>query len=220
MQTTALADFDNHSLISTINVVRTVIAAAAQPTAAKIADVFGRLELIYVSVTFYVVGTIIEASSHNVSTFCAGAVIYQIGLTIITFLVEVIVADISSLRSRLLWSYIAATPFIINTWVSGNIAQSVLETTTWRWGVGMWAIIYPVLSMPLIISLLVAARRAAKRGDLDNLTLQSRRSGLRLRCIDLFWTLGKHSFIEDHGASLTVYPQMSLVCYLSLQCLL
>ena len=95
MQTTALADFDNHSLISTINVVRTVIAAAAQPTAAKIADVFGRLELIYVSITFYVVGTIIEASSHSVSSFCAGAVIYQIGLTIVTFLVEVIVADTS-----------------------------------------------------------------------------------------------------------------------------
>lgn len=138
------------------------------------------------------VGTIIETFSHNVSAFCAGAVIYQIGLTIITFLVEVIVADISSLRSRLLWSYIAATPFIINTWVSGNIAQSVLDTTTWRWGVGMWAIIYPVLSMPLVISLLVAARRARKRGDLDGLKLASHRRGFRLGCLDLFWKLGEH----------------------------
>jgi SIT family siderophore-iron:H+ symporter-like MFS transporter len=220
MQTTALADFDNHSLISTINVVRTVIAAAAQPTAAKIADVFGRLELIYVSITFYVVGTIIEASSHSVSSFCAGAVIYQIGLTIVTFLVEVIVADISSLRSRLLWSYIAATPFIINTWVSGNIAQSVLETTTWRWGVGMWAIIYPVLSMPLIISLLVAARRAAKRGDLDNLKLDGQRGGFKSRCTDLFWNLGKHSLTKDRGTLLIVLRQMSLAFYSSLQCLL
>jgi len=192
-------------------VVRTVIAAAAQPTAAKVADVFGRLELIYVSVTFYVVGTIIEASSHSVSSFCAGAVIYQIGLTIVTFLVEVIVADISSLRSRLLWSYIAATPFIINTWVSGNVVQSVLETTTWRWGVGMWAIIYPVLSMPLIISLLVAARRAAKRGDLDNLTLHNHRRGFRLRCLDLFWTLGKSLFLHDLDGLLIAPYQMSLV---------
>lgn len=137
------------------------------------------------------VGTIIETFSHTVSAFCAGAVIYQVGLTIITFLVEVIVADISSLRSRLLWSYIAATPFIINTWVSGNIAQSVLDTTTWRWGVGMWAIIYPVLSMPLVISLLVAARRARKRGDLDGLKLASHRRGFRLGCLDLFWRLGE-----------------------------
>lgn len=178
--------------------MRTVIAAAAQPTAAKIADVFGRLELVYLSVIFYSVGTVIEAASRNVSTFCAGAVIYQIGLTIITFLVEVIVADISSLRSRLLWSYIAAMPFIVNTWVSGNIAQSVLETTTWRWGVGMWAIIYPALSMPLIISLLVAARRAAKRGDLDNLSLKSHRRGFRSRVLDLFWSLGKIPLSRRH----------------------
>ncbi|KAI7226420.1 hypothetical protein KC352_g15717, partial [Hortaea werneckii] len=115
-QTTALSTFGEHSLISTVNVVRTVISAAAQPTAGKIADVFGRLEVVYVSVLFYVVGTIIQASSNTVGTFCAGAIIYQIGLTVITFLVEVIVADITSLRSRLLWSYIAATPFIINTW--------------------------------------------------------------------------------------------------------
>lgn len=200
--------------------MRTVIAAAAQPTAAKIADVFGRLELIYVSITFYVVGTIIEASSHSVSTFCAGAVIYQIGLTIVTFLVEVIVADISSLRSRLLWSYIAATPFIINTWVSGNIAQSVLETTTWRWVVWMWAIIYPVLSMPLVISLVVAARRAAKRGDLDNLTISSQRRGFRVQCSDLFWSLGKLSSSKDRDGLLIVPYQMSLAFYLSLQCLL
>lgn len=200
--------------------MRTVIAAAAQPTAAKIADVFGRLELIYVSITFYVVGTIIEASSHSVSAFCAGAVIYQIGLTIVTFLVEVIVADISSLRSRLLWSYIAGTPFIINTWVSGNIAQSVLETTTWRWGVGMWAIIYPVLSMPLVISLVVAARRAAKRGDLDNLTISSQRRGFRVQCSDLFWSLGKLSSSKDRDGLLIVPYQMSLAFYLSLQCLL
>ena len=188
--------------------MRTVIAAAAQPAAAKIADVFGRLELIFVSITFYVVGTIIEASSHSVSTFCAGAVIYQIGLTIVTFLVEVIVADISSLRSRLLGSYIAATPFIINTWVSGSVAQSVLKTTTWRWGVGMWAIIYPVLSMPLVISLLVAARRARKRGDLDGLTLHGRRRSFRLRCLDLFWALGKHSFTKARVAMLIVPYQM------------
>lgn len=170
-----------------------MIAAAAQPTAAKIADVFGRLELVYVSIVFYVVGTIIETTSHSVSTFCAGAVIYQIGLTIVTFLVEVIVADISSLRSRLLWSYIAAMPFIINTWVSGSVAQSVLKATTWRWGVGMWAIIYPAMAMPLIISLLVAARRAAKRGDLDDIKLTSRQRGFGSAFLDLFWQLGERT---------------------------
>lgn len=49
-----------------------------QPTAAKIADVFGRVELIIVSIIFYTVGTIIETFSKSVEAFCAGAVIYQV----------------------------------------------------------------------------------------------------------------------------------------------
>lgn len=77
----ATASFEQHSLLATINVLRAVIAAAAQPTAAKIADVFGRAELIMVSVFFYVIGTIIEAAATDLDTFAAGAVIYQIGYT-------------------------------------------------------------------------------------------------------------------------------------------
>lgn len=30
----------------------------------------------------------------------------------------------------------------INTWVSGDVTEAVLEATTWNWGIGMWAIIY------------------------------------------------------------------------------
>ena len=50
----------------------------SQPTAAKIADVFGRVELILVSVVFYTVGTIVETFSNDVQSFSAGAVIYQV----------------------------------------------------------------------------------------------------------------------------------------------
>lgn len=60
-QPLATAEYQQHSLISTINVLRAVIAAAAQPTAAKIADVFGRVEVILLSIVFYTVGT-----AHNV----------------------------------------------------------------------------------------------------------------------------------------------------------
>ena len=125
---------------------------------------FGRVELILVSIFFYVLGTIIEASCKNVQGFAAGelpsdlepairtihpvgfglvtlsnsflpgAVFYQIGYTCVILLVEVVVADTTSLRSRLFFSYIPALPFIINTWVSAEISSVVLQETTWRWG--------------------------------------------------------------------------------------
>ncbi|AEO64405.1 uncharacterized protein THITE_2110535 [Thermothielavioides terrestris NRRL 8126] len=174
---------------ATVNVLRSVIAAAAQPTAGRIADIFGRAELVALSVFFYVLGTVVETVSNNVSTFAAGAIIYQIGYTMIILLVEVIVADITSTRARLLFSYIPATPFLITTWVSGNISQAVLGVTSWRWGVGMWCIIYSVCAMPLILSLAIVGHRARKQGAMEKYgeALKNRPWGPFL--VDLFWRL-------------------------------
>ncbi|KAK2039218.1 major facilitator superfamily transporter [Colletotrichum somersetense] len=188
-QPSATNSYATHSLLATVNVLRAVIAAAAQPTAAKIADVFGRVELVCASVLFYVVGTIVETCATEVKAFAAGAVIYQVGYTMIMLLVEVIVADITSTRARLLFSYIPALPFIINTWVSGNISGAVLANSTWQWGIGMWCIIYPVCALPLIVSLSVVGRRARKQGLLDSYVSPFRTLGLKRFLVELFWQL-------------------------------
>ncbi|KAE8452619.1 hypothetical protein EG329_013878 [Mollisiaceae sp. DMI_Dod_QoI] len=185
----ATARFKSHSTLATINVLRSVIATAAQPTAAKIADVFGRPELIFVSVVFYILGTIVEATCHNVETFAAGAVIYQIGYTSILVLVEVVIADITSLKSRLLSSFVPALPFLINSWVSGNISAAVLGVTTWRWGVGMFAIIYTCVSIPLIVALWVPYRRAQREGALQNHRSPWQMLGFWRLATAIFWQL-------------------------------
>ncbi|KMP06227.1 siderophore iron transporter 1 [Coccidioides immitis H538.4] len=192
-QTHATASYNTHSLLATVNVLRSVIAAAAQicsqPTAAKIADVFGRAEVIFVTIVFYIVGTIVEACSTDVQAFAGGAVLYQIGYTGIMLLVEVLIADVTSLRSRLIFSYIPATPFIINTWVSGDITSSVLGQTTWQWGIGMWAIIYPVCAIPLLLSLYIVHRRAKKAGSLADYKSPYELLGFRGLAVSLFWQL-------------------------------
>ncbi|KAF7588761.1 Siderophore transporter [Aspergillus hancockii] len=187
-QPLATSGFGKHSLLGTINVLRSVIAAAAQPTAAKIADVFGRVELILLSAVFYTVGTIVEASAKNIETFCAGAVLYQIGYTSIILLVEVLVADTTSLRSRLLFSYVPAAPFIINTWVSGNVTSSVLKVTNWRWGIAMFAIIFPVCTIPLFATLFIGHRKA-KKASTEAYRLPIQTLGWRLFTRELFWYL-------------------------------
>ncbi|KAF1969069.1 siderochrome-iron transporter-like protein Sit1 [Bimuria novae-zelandiae CBS 107.79] len=188
-QPTATSGFGNHSLLSTINVVRAVIAAAAQPTAAKIADVFGRVELLIVAVFFYVIGTIVEAASTNVQGFAAGAFLYQVGYTSIILLVEVIIADTTSLRSRLFFSYVPATPFIINTWVSGDVGNATLAAAGWRWGIGMWCIIFPIVSLSLIIPLWWVGHKAQKSGALDDYKTPYQMYGPRKIAVALFWQL-------------------------------
>lgn len=185
----ATASFEQHSLLASVNVLRSVIAAAAQPTSAKIADIFGRAELVCLSVFFYILGTIVETVSSNVQTFCAGAIIYQVGYTMIMLLVEVIIADITSTRARLIFSYIPATPFLITTWVSGNISQAVLDVTSWKWGIGMWCIIYTVCALPLIISLTLVGRRARRQGFMEKYSEAVKSVPWRPFLIDLFWRL-------------------------------
>ncbi|KAG6077576.1 hypothetical protein E4U16_002180 [Claviceps sp. LM84 group G4] len=188
-QPTATSSFSEHSLSATVNVLRSAISVGAQPTAAKIADVFGRVELICVAVLFYVVGTIVEAVADNVDTFSGGAIIYQIGYTMLTLLVEVIIADITSTRARLFFSYIPALPFIINTWVSGDISSAVLAGPGWKWGIAMWAIIMPVCALPLIGSLMIVTRRAKRQGLLGDYTTAFKQLGFRNLTIELFWLL-------------------------------
>ena len=151
-----------------------MIGAVTQPTAAKVADVFGRVELITASVFFYVGGTLVQATAHSVAAYAAGTALYQVGLTTAALLVEIVIADITSTRSRLVFSYLPAVPCLVTTWVSGNVAKAVLEVTSWRRGIGMWAVLYPVCTLPLPISLLVVGKRAGSRGLVGDYRLSFR----------------------------------------------
>ncbi|KAK2813651.1 hypothetical protein FQN50_000049 [Emmonsiellopsis sp. PD_5] len=123
----AVASYGQHSLLATVGVLRGVIGAAAQPTIAKIADVFGRAEVVFITIIFYVMGMwgkpyvgtgfVDSAYGHQelslkpLRPMCKGSAL--IGYTGIILLVEVLIADTTSLRSRLLFSYIPALPFLL-----------------------------------------------------------------------------------------------------------
>ncbi|KAK5656628.1 hypothetical protein OQA88_4608 [Cercophora sp. LCS_1] len=128
-QPLAATSFSQHSLLATINVLRAVIATAAQPTAGHLADMFGRVELVCSSVVLYFVGTIIETRANGVAMFAVGVLIYQIGFTTIVLLLQVIIGDLTSTRARLLFSYLPNAPFLIITWVSGDVSRVVLGVT-------------------------------------------------------------------------------------------
>lgn len=215
-------------MLSTITVLRAVIAAAAQPTAAKIADVFGRGEMLILSVFFYVIGTIIQAASHSFEAFSAGAVLYQVrplvrSLSLCTHSSHLVldwlhhghpagrgcrrrhlfpqVASLRLLHLRHPISCRSCQPSLTNTapladnlkqinaWISGNVTSSVLKVTTWRWGIGMWAIIYPICALPLILTLTWSARKAKKAGRLDNYQSPFQQLGFFGLMKALFWQL-------------------------------
>lgn len=149
----ATGSFGHHSLLSTVSVIQAVIAAAAQPTFARLSDRFGRLELFIFSIVLYVVGTIIQCFSKNIETLSGGTVIYATGFQGVVVLLQIILADFSNLNWRLAVSFIPALPFIINTWVGGDVVSSLYPAHSWSYGYGIWAFIFPLSCLPLLFCL-------------------------------------------------------------------
>ena len=87
------------------------------------------------------------------------------------FTLEIIIADSSSLPSRVLMFAFATSPFIVNVWTGPAIAQSFFDrdppadtTLGWRWGHGVWAIILPVVTAPVLYILFANQRKAKREG--------------------------------------------------------
>ncbi|GAA5850578.1 hypothetical protein JCM5353_006807 [Sporobolomyces roseus] len=165
--------FSAHSTLTTISSIKSVFQAVSQPPIAKIADYFGRLEAYFLCMVLYAVGRAIAAAAPSIYAYAVGNSIYILGITGLFLLQNIIIADISSLRNRLFWSIFPSIPGVINVWISGNVTQSILgaanETASrWRWGMGMFAIMTPVLTIPVMLTLGIGMRKSKKEsGDIE-----------------------------------------------------
>lgn len=146
--------FDQHSLLSTINVINAVISAAAQILYARLSDVFGRLVLFITAIVFYAMGTVIQSQSYDIERYAAGSIFYNLGYVGVVLVLLLIMSDFSSLRWRLLYQFVPTWPFIINTWISGSITSRADPKRNWSWDIGMWAFIFPLSCIPLICCML------------------------------------------------------------------
>lgn len=159
----ATNSFDEHSLLTTVLVITSFVGAGAQPVYARLSDVFGRLEIFIVSIGFYVIGTIIESQAHDVQRYAGGSILYQIGYTGVILVLVFILSDFSSLKWRLLYTLCPTFPFIINTWVSGDVSSALGDR--WSWAIGLWAFVFPLACVPLICCMIHMRYLAGKTED-------------------------------------------------------
>lgn len=158
----ATSSYSEHSLLSTINVINAVVSAVSQIMYARLSDVFGRLSLFIVAVVLYVVGTIIQCQAYDVQRYAAGAIFYNAGYVGVLLVLLLILSDFSSLKWRLFYQFAPTWPFIINTWISGNITSAANPIKNWSWDIGMWAFIFPLSCIPIVCCLLYFRWRAMK----------------------------------------------------------
>ncbi|RMY63479.1 hypothetical protein D0863_10510 [Hortaea werneckii] len=160
----AYSDFATAPAYTTASILSNIIGGVIRLPIAKALNLWGRAEAFLCMVGVYVLGLIILASCNGVNAYAAGYVLYWIGYDTVYIIMDVFIADTSGLRKRAFTFAFAATPFICTAFTGPLAAESFLTHTTWRWAIGAFAIIQPVVYLPLAIVFKFYERKAQKMG--------------------------------------------------------
>lgn len=106
------------------------------------------------------------AACTNVETYAAALVFYWVGFDGISYVLDVFIADTSSLKWRALMFAFSTSPYIATTFAGPAAAQSFYYNAGWRWGYGAFAIIIPAISLPFLLVFWYNQRLARKQGIL------------------------------------------------------
>ncbi|KAF4628600.1 hypothetical protein G7Y89_g9554 [Cudoniella acicularis] len=153
-------------LTGTTSIVSGIVGGVIKLPTAKFVDLIGRAEGFAIMTGFATIGLIMMAACQNVETYAAAQVFYWVGFNGMAYTLDVFMADTSSLKNRALVFSFSTTPYIVTTFIGPRAAQSFLETSGWPWGFGAFAIITPVIALPILVLLYVNQRKAIQQGIL------------------------------------------------------
>ncbi|KAH6988230.1 putative transporter [Ilyonectria sp. MPI-CAGE-AT-0026] len=153
-----------HSLTTVISIVADSMTAACYIPMAKMLDVWGRAQGFAVMVGCATLGLVLMAVSHNLATFCAAQVFYQVGFGGIIYTVCVLAADATNLRNRGIAFAFTSSPYMITAFAGSKAAEGFYLNVNWRWGFGCFAIILPIITTPLFLLLQTNLKKAYAQG--------------------------------------------------------
>ncbi|PVI08234.1 MFS general substrate transporter [Periconia macrospinosa] len=104
-----------------------------QPVLGSFSHIFGRKPLIYVSLGFFLAGTIAAALANNFTVVLVGRSIQGVGGGGIIALTEIVVTDMVPLRERGKWFSIFSAMWSVGTVVGPLLGGGFSENVSWRW---------------------------------------------------------------------------------------
>lgn len=177
----AASTFDRHAEIGAINTASQIIRGVSKPFIGKLADITSRPTTYVVVLVFYVIGFVVAATCNNVAAYTVGISFTAFGKSGLDLLSDVIVGDLTPLEWRAFWGALLSSPFLVTTFINGGIAEAFIPDQ-WRWGLGMFAVMMPVLMIPAIWTLYGMQHRAKKFGMISMADAGvARRGGVELQ---------------------------------------
>ncbi|KAF2643168.1 MFS general substrate transporter [Massarina eburnea CBS 473.64] len=156
--------FQKHSLTAYTGVMSGIIGGLLKLPLAKFLDVVGRPHGFALSVVFLIIGLILMASCDTVQVYAAAQIFYWVGYNSMSYTIQIVISDTSSLQNRGFMFAYATSPYIITTWIAGPLATAFYHGPGWRWAFGIFSIITLVAAAPVFWILMSSYRRAVKLG--------------------------------------------------------
>lgn len=156
--------FDKHGLLTVGSVISTALGGCIPLATAKAIDVWGRVEGFVFMLIVAVIGMIMKAICRNMETYIAAHVLYWTGHIGIIYVVDVMCADMTSLKNRMIIFGINGTPRIVATFTAPRVAAAFYTHVNFRWAFGAFAIILVACSLPAMSVMLFMYRKARQAG--------------------------------------------------------
>lgn len=158
------SSFSRHGLLAAINIAARVIGGVVTLSLGKIMEIRGRMEGFVGALVLITVGMTMKAPCQNVETYAAAQVFAWVGHVALSFVIDVFVADITTLKNRMVIFAINSTPNLATTFAGPKIAELFYTEVSFRWAFGAFAIIVIVVSLPVIAILSFHERKARRLG--------------------------------------------------------
>lgn len=158
------SSFALHSLTAATSIMSSLIGGIFKLPLAKILDIWGRPQGFAIMLICLEVGLIMMAGCKNVETYAAAQVFYWVGYNGMDFSLSIFVADTSALKNRAFAFAFVSSPYIATVWIGGPMATAFLNGPGFKWGFGIFAIITPIVTLPLLALFVVNYFKAKKQG--------------------------------------------------------
>lgn len=142
----------------------TILGGVCNLFIAKLIDIWGRVEGFLFMLLLVVLGMIMKAACINVEMYAAAHTIYWVGHIGIIYVITIILADITTLKNRMLLIGINGTPIIASVFAGPRIAELFYTQVNFRWAFGAFIIIMVVFCAPVAVIFIYSKRKAVAQG--------------------------------------------------------
>ncbi|KAL2066675.1 hypothetical protein VTL71DRAFT_2747 [Oculimacula yallundae] len=161
-----VSDFSAHSLIPVIGIVSGIMSGVLKLPIAKLLDIWGRAEGFAFMTLIGTIGLLLMAVCKNVETYAVAQVFHAIGFGGMDYVLQVVLADISSLANRALAMSLASTPYLITTFAGPKIAEIAFNSFGFRGTFTLFAVLTPLVAAPFYCILIVNKIKVKQIGAL------------------------------------------------------